>query len=281
MWYNFNIIEKEVYKNMKQRVISAIVALIVCIPIIIYCGVPFYIGISVIGLVGFYELMKANEEKKNYTYFIKILVIILFLLLLFDVMDIISYGILENIDVKILLSIVLILPTIFTSHTKKYDIEDAFYLLGGVLFLGLCFNKLLEVRISGLNYLWFLLLITVFSDTFAYVTGILIGKNKMCPNVSPKKTWEGFLGGTIFGTFVGTVFYTTAFDYTGSMFSLILIVVILSVFGQLGDLLFSSIKRHFGIKDFGNIMPGHGGVLDRLDSILLVVLAYSFLSLYI
>ena len=58
MWYNFNIIEKEVYKNMKQRVISAIVALIVCIPIIIYSGVPFYIGISVIGLVGVYELME-------------------------------------------------------------------------------------------------------------------------------------------------------------------------------------------------------------------------------
>lgn len=266
---------------MKQRVISAIVALIICVPLIIYGNTPFYLGASLIGMIGFYELLHAREKHKPYPYFTKVLGMISFLLILFNELDIISISILENIDVKIISIVLIILPTVFTSHNKKYDIEDALYMLGSVLFLGVSFNKLIGVRISGLNYLWFILLITVFTDTFAYITGMLIGKHKMCPNISPKKTWEGFIGGTAFGTFVGSVFYITAFDYTGVIFKLIFIVMILSIIGQLGDLLFSSIKRHFGIKDFGNIMPGHGGVLDRLDSILLVVLAYSFLSLYI
>ncbi len=266
---------------MKQRIISAIIALIICIPIIIYGGVPFYIGGSIIGAIGLYELIKAKEKQKKYPLAIKILGGILFLTIFFNELDIISNSIYEKIDIKILTIMILILPTIFTSHSKKYDIEDAMYMVGSVIFLGIGFNSLLALRINGLNYLWFIFLITVFTDSFAYITGILIGKHKMCPSISPKKTWEGLIGGTTFGTFVGTVFYMTAFDYSGNIAVLITIVAILSIISQLGDLLFSSIKRHFDIKDFGNIMPGHGGVLDRLDSILIVVLAYSFLSQYI
>lgn len=266
---------------MKQRVMSAIIALIICIPIIIYGETPFYIGASLIGLIGFYELIKAKENKRKTPYIMKIIATVCFLLVMLSNLEITSLDIFNNLDITILSVLVLILPIVFTSGSKSYDIEDAMYLLGGVIFLGTGFNNLINTRISGLNYLWFLLLITIFTDTFAYVTGMLIGRHKMCPNVSPKKTWEGFLGGTFLGTFVGVVFYKTAFDYTGSMFTLILIVLMLSIIGQLGDLLFSSIKRHFEIKDFGNIMPGHGGVLDRLDSILIVVLAYSFLKLYI
>ncbi len=266
---------------MKQRVISAVIALIICIPIIIYGKVPFYIGASIIGSIGFYELMKVRQKKKEFPYLEKILAIFLFLLVMFEGLDVFSYDFIKNIDLKIISIIILILPTIFTSHSKKYDIEDALYLLGSVFFLGISFNSLIALRINGLNYLWFVFLITVFTDTFAYITGRLIGVHKMAPNVSPKKTWEGFIGGTLFGTFIGTVFYCTAFDYSGSLLTLVIITMILSIIGQLGDLLFSSIKRHFDVKDFGNIMPGHGGVLDRLDSILLVVIAYSFLSLYI
>lgn len=266
---------------MKQRVISAIVALIICIPIIIYGNAPFYVGACIIGLIGFYEYMKARDKKKKIPYLMKVVGMALFLLVLLNGLDVTSYDVFDKIDVRILSIILTLVPIIFMSGSKKYDIEDAMYLLGGIFFLGIGFNSLVSVRESGLNYLIFLLIITIFTDTFAYVTGMLVGKHKMCPNVSPKKTWEGFAGGTALGTFIGTAFYFTAFDYSGSMISLVTVVLILSIIGQLGDLLFSSIKRHFDIKDYGNIMPGHGGVLDRLDSILLVVLAFSFLSLYI
>lgn len=266
---------------MKQRIISAIVALALCIPIIIYGGLTFYIGVSIVGLIGFYEFIKAKEEKRNVPYLMKVLSMFSFLAVLLSGLDIFSYDMLQNIDVKVLSLFLLLIPVVFMNASKTYNIEDALYLLGGVLFLGLGFNSIISIRMSGLNYLWFLLLITIFSDTFAFITGILIGRHKMCPSVSPKKTWEGFFGGTFLGTFVGTIFYMTAFDYNENILFLVVMILILSVIGQIGDLLFSAIKRHFGIKDFGNIMPGHGGVLDRLDSFLLVVLAYNFLSFYI
>lgn len=103
----------------------------------------------------------------------------------------------------------------------------------------------------------------------------------MCPTVSPKKSWEGFIGGLLFSTFISTVIFTTIFDYQGNILIFILIVAALSIIGQLGDLVFSAIKRTYNIKDFGNIMPGHGGILDRLDSIIFVVLAFSYVVRFI
>lgn len=266
---------------MKVRVISAIVALIICIPIIVIGGWPFYIGASIVGLVGFIELLNAKEKSKKIPYLMKVISVFCFLFLMIDNWDVLSNSFVldyERIEIIIFL---LILPIIFYNKRGKYNIEDALFLLGGVLFLGVCFNQLVSIRINSLGVLIFLLLITIFSDTFALFVGKLIGRHKMSPTVSPKKTWEGFVGGLVFSTFISTVTYINIFDYTGSIFVLILIVMLLSVVGQLGDLMFSSIKRHFEIKDFGNIMPGHGGILDRLDSILLVVLAFSFVSRFL
>ena len=266
---------------MKQRIISAIIALLICIPIIIYGELPFYIGASIIGVVGYYELLKAKNKKREIPYLMKVISIFCFLFIMIENLDFIADTQLEYINSEILSFILLLVPVVFYSSKKTYNIEDALFLLGGALFLGKSFNLLINVRISNLSYLFFLLLITIFTDTFALITGMLIGRNKLCPKVSPKKTWEGFIGGSIFGTFIGTMFYITAFNYTKNIIPVILIVFILSVAGQLGDLVFSSIKRHFDIKDFGNIMPGHGGVLDRLDSILLVMLAFSLFARFI
>lgn len=105
---------------------------------------------------------------------------------------------------------------------------------------------------------------------------MLIGRHKLLPEVSPKKTWEGSIGGTVMGTLVGVCYYVTVIDPNVSMVGIILTTVFLSILGQFGDLVFSSIKRYFGKKDFSQIMPGHGGILDRLDSIIFVVLGFMF-----
>ena len=122
----------------------------------------------------------------------------------------------------------------------------------------------------------YLLLITTMTDIFAYVTGMLIGKHKLLEVISPNKTWEGTIGGTIMGVFVSAMFYHTVIDPEFSKVYLLLISLFLSILGQYGDLVFSAIKRYFGKKDFSNIMPGHGGVLDRLDSLIFVLLGFVF-----
>lgn len=264
---------------MKQRVRSAIIALIICIPIIIIGKVPFYLGASLIGLIGLYEMVKASGKLRKYPNLVKTFAVILFCLFMLD--DVGNKIFLSLMD-KLLISIVLlIIPIVFYNKDNKYDIEDALYLFGSVIFLGLGFNKLILTRVDSIYLFFYLLLVTTMTDTFAYFTGKLIGKNKMCESVSPNKTWEGFVGGLVFGTLIATVFYVSAFYFEGSVFALIIVTLVLSIIGQLGDLVFSTIKRHFKIKDFGNIMPGHGGVLDRLDSLLFVMIAFSFLERFL
>lgn len=262
---------------MKQRIISAIIALIIVVPIIILGGKTFCIGASIIGVIGFYELLKIKNKKKEMPYAMKVVSILCFLLLLVNNWNIIGGLFIADYKRMPFIIFLLLVPIVFYNKSKKYDIEDALFLLGSVMFLGIGFNQLVSIRLLDIKYLLFLLSITIFTDTFAYIVGRLIGKHKMCPSVSPNKTWEGFFGGLVFGTFISTVYYVNAFSYNKSIILLVLLVMILSVIGQLGDLIFSSIKRHFDIKDFGNIMPGHGGVLDRLDSLLFVVLAFEFL----
>ena len=113
------------------------------------------------------------------------------------------------------------------------------------------------------------------TDVFAMLGGKFFGKNKMCPKLSPHKTWEGSLCGLIGGSLVGIIFYSV---FAGNFsFYLIIMTLVLSIVGQMGDLVMSKIKRENSIKDFSNIMPGHGGILDRLDSVIFVFLTYMLL----
>jgi len=123
-------------------------------------------------------------------------------------------------------------------------------------------------------YLLFLVLITIVTDTFAYITGKYIGKTKLAVLISPKKTWEGLLGGTFFGVLISSIFYYQVINTHVDVFLLAIIVTLLSLVGQIGDLVFSSFKRYYDKKDFSNLIPGHGGILDRLDSIIFVLLGF-------
>jgi phosphatidate cytidylyltransferase len=118
-----------------------------------------------------------------------------------------------------------------------------------------------EIIISILVIIWT-------NDTFAYLVGITMGKNKLFERISPKKTIEGFVGGVIFAVVAGIIL--AEFYLHQDTIKWIIIAMIVSAFGTLGDLIESKFKRIAGVKDSGNIMPGHGGFLDRLDSIIFV-----------
>ena len=112
----------------------------------------------------------------------------------------------------------------------------------------------------------FYLFIVWGNDVFAYLTGVTIGKHKMCPSISPKKSWEGFAGGIVGALAMGAIGSYVVGGGLGMWLGLALVVAITSVFG---DLVESMFKREAGIKDSGNIMPGHGGILDRFDALLI------------
>lgn len=262
---------------MKKRVISAIVALIICIPLLIIGGYPFYIGVSILSVIGYYEIINLKERERKIPLFIKLLGLVTYLMIVLD--NVVNSNIFL-IDYRVLAIdvFVLMLPIIFYNR-KKYNVNDALYLIGSSIFLGITFNFLMIFRNIDINYLIYILLITIMTDTFAHFFGTKIGKYKLCPSVSPNKTIEGAVGGAIMGTFISSVFYLTVFG--GKALIVVLISLMLSIVAQCGDLVFSAIKREYDVKDFGKIMPGHGGVLDRFDSLLFSILIFSIVVSYL
>lgn len=259
---------------MKKRVLSAIIMILIFVPLLFVGGLLFSIFMTILALGAMHELMKIREKKKEFPTLVKVMS---YLMIIFS--SIITYN--QNIfsytmSYQLISFIVLIflLPILLKDKKMDYNINDALYIVGSLLFINIAFNLILVIRNYSLNYLIYLLLITVITDTFALITGSYIGKNKLAPKISPNKTIEGFIGGVLMGTFVATVFYYTVIDGNISIVILLFTTLFLSVVGQLGDLVFSSIKRTYDVKDFSNLIPGHGGILDRFDSLIFVTLAF-------
>lgn len=261
---------------MKTRVISAIVALIIVIPLILVGGVTYNLGVYVISMFALKEFLDIKSTKKQLPIFIQFIAYIFMTLIIFMNFKVTSS--IFSLDYRALsaLFMTFLIPTVLYHEKGKYSINDAFYLIGGLIFLSISMSLLILARNNSLNLLIFLLLIPMITDTFAYITGMLIGKHKLLEEISPKKTIEGMVGGTLMGVFISAMFYHTVIDVNFSKVSLVVICTFLSVLGQYGDLVFSAIKRYFGKKDFSNLMPGHGGILDRLDSIIFVLLGFMF-----
>lgn len=259
---------------MKTRIISAIVMCIIVIPILFIGSIPFKILAILLSVASMYEILKARSSKSTIPLIIRILSYVL--VSLFVYLGTSVYSANYEIIYKIMIGVFLLyfIPVVFIDNTEKYSITDALYVLGCTLFIGVAYNSFIIISNDSINYLIYLLLITVTTDTFAYFTGYFIGRNKMCEKISPKKTWEGAVGGSIVGTIIPSFFYLYLINPSINIYLLLGITLILSIIGQIGDLFFSSVKRHYKIKDFSNLIPGHGGILDRLDSIIFVSLAF-------
>ena len=259
---------------MKIRIISAIIMCLIVIPIIFIGGLPFKILGVILSIASMYEILKARESKSSIPIVIRVLSYILVSVFVFLGTSVYSAN--YELIYKILIAIFLLyfIPVVLIDDTEKYSVTDALYVLGCTIFLGVAYNSFILISNNSVNYLIYLLLITVTTDSFAYFTGYFIGKNKMCEKISPKKTWEGAIGGSVVGTVIPVLFYLYLIDSSINIYLLIGITLFFSIIGQVGDLFFSSVKRHYKIKDFSNLIPGHGGVLDRLDSIIFVIMTF-------
>jgi phosphatidate cytidylyltransferase len=164
----------------------------------------------------------------------------------------------------------------FNRNTNK--LKNILYIFWGHLYIVLPFVTMLLIKYLNTYFLLALFVTIWVNDTFAYLFGSWLGKHRLCERISPKKSWEGVLGGCIGALLSGFVFSKFVADL--SLIQWLVFSIIIVVFGTLGDLFESLIKRKTGVKDSGNIMPGHGGLLDRLDSVIFTVIPVIIYLIY-
>lgn len=283
---------------MKKRTITGIVMLAILAPLFLipnlFIGLQIVVGLGV--LIATFEIL--NIYNKDYTIQSKLLIYFLsllsYLVMIWHFDDIDQMILLELFNYKLVLVIIMavFLLLLVTVLDRNFDFNDFGKVFGMIFYVVMGLGSLVILRIVGVQFIVYLFLTTMFTDVFAYLIGIKYGKHKMAPTISPKKSWEGAIAGTLIATilvgtfslFYGKIFssgflnvnnYRTILDgfeilskinLTGKGILLYILTFMISIIGQLGDLVASKIKRVYNVKDFGNIFPGHGGVLDRFDS---------------
>ena len=255
---------------MKKRIISAMIMIILFVPFLILGNVFYLILGSILGLLSLWEMLRLE---KNIPVFMKVISYFVCLLLILYRHNTYNYYEMINFQIIVTMFFTFSFGVIVNRNIEKYSYKDGMWLFIITLLIGIMFNSFIKVRYIGLYHVIYCLLISTMTDTFALFGGKKFGKNKLAKKISPNKTVEGSIIGTIFGTIVASVFYILVIGNI-NVFISILLTFILSIFGQLGDLFFSSIKRYYKVKDFSNLIPGHGGILDRLDSLLFICLGY-------
>ncbi len=255
--------------------------LIIAIPICIFSGtILFPIVMAFIGLVGVYEMLGCMGTRKHL--FVSIPLYVFAVLTPFSVWREYNYinTILKPDYDAILLPLVFALYLLAVwvfSYQKNQDVDMnriatsaiiSLYIIGAT-------SSIVMIReaVGGEFYWYFIFIGAWVTDTFAYFTGMLFGKHKLIPAVSPKKTVEGAIGGTLFCVAFFVAYGAIVNHFSPYDINLLLVAfagLLSAIVSMIGDLSMSVIKRTYGIKDYGKLFPGHGGVLDRFDSILAV-----------
>lgn len=242
-------------KDLGIRALTGIIGLLILAFIVSKGKLYLSISISVISVIGLWEFYRAinNIDIRPINYIGYLGAVGIFLTNIFP-----------NIPISLvfyLLTVFLLVSLLLNKNIKIIDIATT---LLGVIYIP--FSLFYVYKLDNTIYIWLVFLIAFGTDTFAYIVGNLMGKNKLCPSISPNKTREGSLGGILGSLIITLVFgYFTDVNY---LWRLVVLSIIASVVSQTGDLVASRIKRLAEIKDYGFIMPGHGGVLDRFDSII-------------
>ncbi|CEG26826.1 phosphatidate cytidylyltransferase [Bacillus sp. B-jedd] len=253
---------------MKQRIITAVVAAALFLPIVIYGGLPLILLAYVLASIGLYELAKMKNMNLVSFQGIVSLLTLWILLLPPDYHEIITrfgYG---KEDFAVMAVLLLLAWTVASKN--RFTFDDASFFAMAVAYVGAGFYFFMETRqAGGLSWLFYSLFIIWATDSGAYFVGRALGKRKLWPEISPNKTVEGFLGGVGCALLVAIGFIVFG-DLGVPAVKLLVMTALLSVFGQLGDLAESAFKRNYNVKDSGSILPGHGGILDRFDSLLFV-----------
>lgn len=276
-------------KNFFIRLLSGAVFVSLVLGTLLFCPIAFIVLFAVFVAIGLHEFHRATNQSENLSVsaWSAMLAGVLLFLAFFQQQAAVAGPSLFAIYALWLMAC--LLAELF--RKKEKPLHNLAYMALGQLYVALplaMLSLLLFTKDGAWQSAWVLLmLVTIWiNDSFAYIFGILLGKHRMFERISPKKSWEGFAGGAfmslLFGIacyyYVPQLFPTTTPSLNLWQWMLLAEIVVAS--STLGDLLESLMKRNLGIKDYGRIMPGHGGVLDRFDSLIASVIAlWAFLAL--
>jgi len=271
---------------LKKRVITALCGIPLLVAVVWFGETWFTILVAIWGVLAVFEFYRlvANSRVSPLTCFGLAWTLLFILSRNPDLLAILEPHFDLSLLMPLLLTSAVILPLVFllTRQQKEGAFAGWAWTVAGILYVGWLLGYLVELRggyyphliteTDGRNWIFLALFATFGSDTAAFFTGKAIGKRPLAPQISPGKTWEGAIAG-VFGAILVSLFFTLHTPLTLSprltWAHAIILGLLVSVFGQFGDLIESLLKRNTGVKDSGTLIPGHGGLLDRMDSVVL------------
>lgn len=259
----------------RTRLISGIVLMAITIALMVYGAFPLFWAITAISVIGLFELYRAVNMEKTLPAVVGYISSVVIDILILD--DYYEY---------LLLWIIITLMVMMACYViayPKYNAEQMTMLVFGLLYVTVMLSFVFKVRFvaNGILFVWLIFIGAWGSDTCAYCVGKLLGKHKLPSKLSPNKTIEGCVGGIIGAALIGFLYALAFFKDTDYWWQFAVIGAASSIISQIGDLTASAIKRNHDIKDYGKLIPGHGGILDRFDSIIFIApLVFCFVSFF-
>lgn len=267
---------------MKTRILSGIVLLPVLIFLVVSGGIWLKAAIGFLGIVGMYEFYQAFSKENKGLHAICYIFAVFYMIFIEDIINGNNYF---NIFVSVFLVVLLIYTVVCHNKTNAMEGMTGFFGFFYACFL-LSHVYLVREYTYGKLLVWLAFIAAFGCDTGAYFAGVTLGKHKLIPSLSPKKTIEGSIGGILTATILALIYgYCISRFFVMEDVNILLLCGLTGFFGsflaQIGDLAASAMKRLTGIKDFGKLIPGHGGVLDRFDSVILTAPAVYYIMLFL
>ena len=273
---------------LKQRVITSLWGLLLLIVTNWFGSLWFTLLVAIWGLLACYEFYNliTTTGAKPQTYFGLIWSLLFIISQDSQLQAFLASRFNTNLITPLLLTaaVVISLICLLRYSPKERAFISWAWTMAGILYIGWLTSYLVAIRgfDYGRNWVFFALFVTFASDTSADLVGSTLGKHHLAPYISPKKTWEGAIGGGIGAILASLVFILpTTLNLPLTLWQAILAGLLASIFGQLGDLVKSLFKRNMGAKDSSKLLPGHGGFLDRLDSVLFAVVVVYYYVIWV
>lgn len=250
----------------KTRLLSGVVLTLIALVTIISGGDILFGTILLISIIGMTELYKIFDIHK------KLLGVVGYLALA-GYFALVRFG-LQEWNVALMIGFLIVIMAIYVFAYPKYHSNHVMLAFFGLFYVGIMLSYVYQTRMlpGGAFLVWLIFVCSWGCDTSAYCVGMLLGKHKLAPVLSPKKSIEGAIGGVFGAALIGVLYGVCVNHFAGAGVNLVAYAIISAVgavISQIGDLAASGIKRNHDIKDYGKLIPGHGGILDRFDSVII------------